>query len=159
MNKLAIARRAQIVSCLCEGMSVRATSRITGTDKKTILRLLADLGEACREYMDRTLVDLPCKRVQCDEIWAFCYAKDKNVPADMKGQRGVGSIWTWTAIDADTKLVPVFHVGTRDAGCAYEFMNDLAGRLRGRIQLTTDGLGVYLNAVKDAFAATSITRC
>jgi IS1 family transposase len=151
MNTLTIARRAQIVSCLCEGMSIRATSRITGADKKTILRLLADLGEACREYMDRTLVDLPCKRVQCDEIWAFCYAKDKNLPAEMKGTPGVGSIWTWTAIDADTKLVPSFHVGTRDADCAYEFLSDLASRLRGRIQLTTDGHGVYLNAVRDAF--------
>jgi IS1 family transposase len=148
---LAIARRAQIVSCLCEGMAVRATSRITGADKKTILRLLADLGEACPDYLDRTLVDLPCKRVQCDEIWAFCYAKEKNLPTEMKGKPGVGSIWTWTAIDADTKLVPSFHVGTRDAACAYEFMSDLASRLRGRIQLTTDGLGVYLNAVRDAF--------
>jgi IS1 family transposase len=151
MNKLAIARRAQIINCLCEGMSVRATSRITGADKKTILRLLADVGTACREYMDRTLIDLPCKRVQCDEIWSFCYAKDKNLPASMKGQPGVGSIWTWTAIDADTKLVPSFHVGTRDAACAYEFMSDVASRMRGRIQLTTDGHGAYLNAVRDAF--------
>lgn len=118
MNTLSIGRRTQIINCLCEGMSVRATSRITSADKKTILRLLADVGTACREYMDRAFVDLPCKRVQCDEIWSFCYAKDKNLPASMKGKPGVGSIWTWTALCADTKLVPSFHVGTLDAAIA-----------------------------------------
>jgi IS1 family transposase len=151
MNKLTTAKRSTIVSCLVEGMSIRSTERITGCDKKTILRLLVQLGEACREYQDRTLIDLPCKKIQCDEIWAFCYAKDKNVPESMKDKRGIGSIWTWTAICADTKLVPSFHVGTRDAACAYEFMADLASRLRGRIQLTTDGLNCYLSAVDGAF--------
>ena len=151
MNRLDTKRRAQILNCLVEGVSIRATSRLTGADKKTILRLLARAGEACLAYQDRTLRNLPCKRVQCDEIWAFCYCKDKNVPADMRGKPGVGSIWTWTAIDADTKLMPCFHVGTRDAGCAYEFMVDLADRLRGRIQLTTDGHGSYLSAVPGAF--------
>ena len=154
MNKLTTAKRSAIVSCLVEGNSVRSTERITGCDKKTILRLLVQLGEACRDYQDQTLVNLPCRKVQCDEIWAFAYCKDKNVPeklADKKKAGLVGSIWTWTAICADTKLVPSFHVGTRDAGCAYEFMTDLAGRLQGRIQLTTDGHGAYLNAVRDAF--------
>jgi IS1 family transposase len=151
MNKLTTAKRSTIVSCLVEGMSIRSTERITGCDKKTILRLLVQLGEACREYQDRALVDLPCKKIQCDEIWAFCYAKDKNVPESMKDKHGIGSVWTWTAICADTKLVPSFFVGSRDAACAYEFMSDLASRLRGRIQLTTDGLASYLSAVDGAF--------
>lgn len=151
MNKLTTAKRAAIVSCLVEGNSIRSTERIAGADKKTILRLLVQLGEACRDYQDRTLVDLPCKKIQADEIWAFCYAKDKNLPESMKDKPGVGSIWTWTAICADTKLVPSFHVGTRDAACAYEFMSDLASRLRGRIQLTTDGHKAYLSAVDGAF--------
>ncbi len=151
MNKLDTARRTAIVSALVEGMSIRATCRMTDTAKGTVLRLLADLGPVCRDYMDRTLVNLPCRKVQCDEIWQFCYAKQKNLPESMKDKAGVGSVWTWVAICADTKLIPSFHVGTRDAGCAYEFMVDLAGRLRGRIQLTTDGHAAYLNAVRDAF--------
>lgn len=151
MNKLTAERRAAIVSALVEGMSVRATCRMTDTAKGTVLRLLADLGPVCREYMDRTLVNLPCRRVQCDEIWQFCYAKQKNVPEAMKDKAGVGSVWTWTALCADTKLIASFHVGTRDAACAYEFMSDLASRLRGRIQLTTDGHSAYLSAVEGAF--------
>jgi IS1 family transposase len=147
MNRLSTAKRAQVVSALVEGMSVRATCRMTGVAKGTVLKLIADLGEACRDYMDKTLRNLSCRRVQADEIWSFCYAKDKNLPDAMRGKPGVGSIWTWTAIDADTKLVASFHIGTRDAGCAYEFMNDLAGRLRYRVQLTTDGHKAYLNAV------------
>jgi IS1 family transposase len=151
MNRLDTDRRSRIVAALVEGMSVRATCRMTDTAKGTVLRLLAELGAACREYQDEVLRDLPCKRVQCDEIWSFCYAKDKNLPASMRHTPGVGSIWTWTVIDADTKLVPSFHIGTRDAACAYEFMSDVASRMRGRIQLTTDGHGAYLNAVRDAF--------
>jgi hypothetical protein len=106
MNRMSTEKRAHIVACLCEGMSIRATGRITGADKKTILRLLAELGKACREYQDEVLRDLPCK--------AFCYAKDKNLPEELRNTPGFGSIWTWTAICADTKLVPSFHVGTRD---------------------------------------------
>jgi len=154
MNKLTTERRAAIVSALVEGMSVRATCRMTDTAKGTVLRLVSELGEVCAAYMDQTLVNLPCRKIQCDEIWAFTYCKDKNVTeklAEKKKAGLVGSIWTWTAICADTKLVPSFHVGTRDANCAYEFMVDLAGRLRGRIQLTTDGHAAYLNAVRDAF--------
>ena len=147
MNRLSKEKRVQIVSALVEGMSVRATCRMTGATKGTVLKLVADLGEACRAYMDETLRNLPCKRIQADEIWSFCYAKDKNLPASMRGKPGVGSIWTWTAIDADTKLVASFHIGTRDAGCAYEFMSDLASRLRYRVQLTTDGHRAYLSAV------------
>ncbi len=151
MNKLDTDRRSRIVAALVEGMSVRATCRMTDTSKGTVLRLIAELGGVCAEYQDEVLRDLPCKKIQCDEIWSFCYAKDKNLPEKMKDQPGVGSIWTWTAICADTKLVPSFHVGTRDADCAYEFISDLASRLRGRVQLTTDGHAAYLNAVRDAF--------
>ncbi len=151
MNKLPPERRSQILALMVEGMSIRAITRLTGASKNTVAKLLADAGEACREYQDAHLRDLPCKRVQADEIWSFVYAKDKNLPPAMRGKYGVGSVWTWTALCADTKLVVSFHVGTRDADCAYEFLSDLASRLRGRIQLTTDGHGVYLNAVRDAF--------
>ena len=95
----------------------------------------------------------PCKRIQCDEIWNFCYAKQKNVPAEFQGQFGFGDVWTWAAICADTKIIPSFFVGLRDAGCAYHFMKDLAGRLKYRVQLTTDGHKAYLSAVEDAFRA------
>lgn len=149
MNRLDTRRRAQIVAALVEGNSVRATCRMTGAAKGTVLKLVADLGIAAKAYQDEVLRNLPCRRIQCDEIWSFCYAKDKNLPEDMRGQAGVGSIWTWTALCADTKLVPSFHVGTRDAGCAFEFMNDLASRLRYRVQLTTDGHRAYLGAVDD----------
>ncbi len=162
MTYMSTKRRAQVVAALCEGNSIRSTVRMTGAAKGTVLKLLADLGEACRGYQREVMVDLPCKRVQCDEIWSFCYAKDKNVPEAMRPKRSitrpncdkdnmVGSVWTWTAIDADTKLVPSFHVGTRDAWCAWHFMRDLAGRLRGRVQLTTDGHHAYLSAVYDGF--------
>lgn len=151
MNRLDARRRAQVVALLVEGMSIRATCRATGTAKGTVLKLLADLGAACRAYHDEHVRNLTCKRIQCDEIWAFCYAKDKNLPAKMKDMPGVGSMWTWTAIDADTKLIAAYHVGTRDAGCAYEFMADLASRISTRIQLTTDGHRAYLTAVADAF--------
>jgi len=151
MNKLSTARRAQIVSALVEGNSVRATARMTDTAFNTVLKLVVDLGNVCRAHLDATMRDLPCRRLQADEIWQFCYAKDRNVPAHMRGMPGVGSVWTWIAIDADTKLVPVFYVGDRDAGCAWEFMQDVASRLRYRVQLTTDGHSAYLSAVEDAF--------
>jgi IS1 family transposase len=124
---------------------------MTGVAKNTILKLLVELGAACAAYQDRTLRNLPCKRVQVDEIWAFCYAKAKNVPQAKRGTFGYGDVWTFTAIDADTKLVPSFLVGSRDAGCATEFMQDLASRLSNRVQLTTDGHKMYLQAVEDAF--------
>ena len=119
----------------------------------TVLKLLADAGTAAAQYQDTTLRNLPCKRIQCDEIWQFCYAKDKNVPPEKQGQFGFGSVWTWVSLCADTKLVPCWFVGTRDAGSAYQFVHDLASRLRSRIQLTTDGLRVYANAVESAFGA------
>lgn len=153
MNKLNRTRQAQVVASLVEGNSINATVRMTGVAKHTILKLLADLGPACMEYQGNALRNLKCKRIQCDEIWAFCYAKDKNVPADKLGQFGFGSVWTWVAIDADTKLVPSFMVGNRDARSATMFIEDLAGRLGNRVQLTTDGLRVYLNAIEGAFGS------
>jgi IS1 family transposase len=151
MNKLPIAKRAQILGMMVEGVSIRAISRMTGASKNTIVKLLADAGQACSDYQDRTLVNLPCKRLQADEIWSFVYAKQKNVPQEMRGQFGVGDVWTWTALCADTKLVPSWYVGTRDADAAYRFMSDLAGRLANRVQLTTDGHHAYLSAVDAAF--------
>jgi IS1 family transposase len=151
MNKLDTKRRAQIIACLCEGMSVRATCRITGADKKTVLKLLVKVGDACLDYQNKVMVNLPCKRLQADEVWSFCYSKARNVPAEKKGQFGYGDVWTWTVICADTKLIPTWRVGTRDAGTAHDLMMDLAPRLRNRVQLTTDGLRSYLDAVEDAF--------
>ena len=126
---------------------------MTDVAKNTIQSLVLNLGAACSTYADEHLRNLPCKRVQCDEIWSFVYAKDKNVPDAKVGQFGYGDVWTWVALDADTKLVPCWLVGTRDAGCAYAFMSDLASRLTHRVQLTTDGLKAYLSAVEDAFGA------
>lgn len=151
MNRLSSEARTQILGMMVEGMSIRAITRLTGASKNTVAKLLVDAGRACLDYQDVTLRDLPCKRVQCDEIWSFVYAKDKNVPESMRGNPDVGSVWTWTAICADTKLVPTFYVGTRDAGAAYEFMSDLGARLSNRVQLTTDGHGAYLSAVDAVF--------
>ena len=119
----------------------------------TCLKLLADAGTACLDYQDKTLRDLPCKRIQCDEIWQFCYAKDKNVPDEKQRQFGYGSVWTWVALCADTKIVPCWLVGSRDAYTAHAFIDDLAKRLKYRVQLTTDGLRVYADAVEAAFGA------
>lgn len=126
---------------------------MTGASKVTILKLLADLGKACAEYQEKALRNLTCKRIQCDEIWSFCYAKDKNVPEEKRGQFGFGDVWTWVALCADTKLVVTWAIGTRGAGTAYEFMHDLAARLANRVQLTTDGHRVYLQAVESAFGS------
>lgn len=126
---------------------------MTGTAKGTVLRLLADIGAVCRKYQDEHLRNLPCRHIQCDEVWSFVYAKQKNIPESKKNENGVGDVWTWVAIDAETKLVLSWLVGLRDAGYAYEFILDLKNRLAGRVQLTTDGHKVYLNAVGDAFGA------
>jgi IS1 family transposase len=153
MNKLATAKRAAILGMLVEGNSLRATTRMADVSINTVTKLLVDLGAACAEYQDRVLVNLPCRRIQADEIWAFCYAKAKNVPTDKLGTFGYGDIWTWTAMCADTKLIPSWLVGRRDAGCAHALIQDLAGRLAHRVQLTTDGNRVYLSAVEDAFGS------
>jgi len=125
---------------------------MTGVAKNTIVKLLVELGAACSEYLNKTLVNLPCKRIQCDEIWAFCYCKQKNLTAKIAENRIAGDVWTWVAIDADSKLVCSWLVGKRDSGYATEFIQDLASRLANRVQLTTDGHKVYLNAIIDAFA-------
>jgi IS1 family transposase len=153
MNRLSKEQRTKIIAALVEGNSLRATARICDVVFNTVLKLLPKIGRACMEYQDKALRNLTCKRIQCDEIWTFCYAKEKNVPADKKGQFGYGDIWTWVAIDADTKLVPSFMVGTRGSQTAKAFMDDLASRLASRVQLTTDGHRVYLNAVEDAFGS------
>src|ERR1700721_84957 len=151
MNKLDIKTRARILACLVEGNSIRATVRMTGAAKITVVKLLAAVGAACAEYQHKALRNLPCKRVQCDEIWSFVYAKAKNVPGAKAAPEGAGDAWTWTAIDADTKLVPCWMIGPRDGGVAYDFMCDLASRLANRVQLTTDGMKAYLYAVQDTF--------
>ena len=151
MNRLGVAKRVQILSALVEGNSLRATSRMVGVSINTVTKLLVDLGTACAKYQDKALRSLPCKRIQCDEIWSFCYSKQKNVPDDKQGRWGYGDVWTWTAICADTKLVPTWYTGDRGAGSAWEFMQDLAPRLAERVQLTTDGHRVYLDAVDEAF--------
>ncbi len=151
MNKLSTAKRVQILAALVEGNSLRSTTRMVGCSINTVTKLLVDLGFACAEYQGKHLRNLPCKRVQCDEIWSFCYSKAKNVPTDKQGQFGYGDVWTWTAICADTKLIPSWYIGDRGAGSAWEFMQDLAGRLSNRVQLTTDGHKVYLDAVAEAF--------
>ena len=154
MNRLDPRKRAQVVAALVEGNSVRATVRMTGVAKNTIQKLLLDLGAACAEYMDANLKNLPCKRVQCDEIWSFIAAKAKNVTAELREKNAhAGDVWTWVAMDADTKLICSFAVGGRDASVAHEFISDLASRLKYRVQLTTDGHKPYLQAVEDAFGA------
>jgi IS1 family transposase/lambda repressor-like predicted transcriptional regulator len=151
MNRLTLSRRAQIVGLLAEGNSLRATSRLADVSINTVTKLLLDVGEACEKYQDETLRGLKCRRIQCDEIWAFVYAKSKNVPEAHKGAFGYGDVWTWTAIDADTKLVPSWAVGRRDGFTAAAFIRDLADRLASRVQLTTDGHKPYLEAVEGAF--------
>jgi IS1 family transposase len=132
---------------------VRATARMTDVSKPTILKLLADLGAACAKYQDETIRNVRAHRVQVDEIWQFVYAKAKNVPEEKRGVFGYGDVWTWVAIDADSKLIVSWRIGPRDTGTAYELMQDLAGRLSNRVQLTTDGHKPYLEAVESAFGA------
>lgn len=153
MNKLDKAKQEQVVKALVEGNSIRATVRMTGVAKNTVAKLLVDLGAACSVYLDKTLVNLPCKRVQCDEIWSFIAAKQKNVTPALAAKGHAGDIWTWIAMDADTKLVCSWMVGARDTMTATLFIRDLAARLANRVQLTTDGHRPYLVAVEDAFGA------
>jgi transposase len=151
MNQLSTSERAQIIRCLVEGNSIRSTARMTGFARNTITTLLTQLGEACSAYQDRTLRNLPTQRVECDEIWSFCYAKAKNVPEEHVGEFGFGDVWTWTAIDTDTKLVPSWLVGWRGEGEAVDFLRDLASRVTGRLQITTDGHTAYPDAIERAF--------
>ena len=156
MNKLTKEKQRQVVAALVEGNSIKATCRMTGFVKNTVVSLLVAIGKVCAEYQDKTFRNLTCKKIQCDEIWAFCYAKEEHVPENKKGQLGYGDVWTFTALDADTKLIPTWCIGRRDAVCATVFMKDLAGRLKNRVQLTTDGHKMYLEAVEDAFGSCEI---
>ena len=149
MNRLSPEQRKAVVAALSEGNSLRATCRMTGVSRNTVTKLLVDLGTVCSVYQDRVMRDLTCERIQCDEIWAFVYAKQKNVPPQKRGE--AGDVWTWVAIDSDTKLVPTFHIGPRDVAAAITFMKDLSKRLRHRVQLTTDGHHTYMRAVPEAF--------
>lgn len=151
MNKLPPVKRAQVVAALVEGNSIRATVRMTGVAKNTVTKLLVDLGRVCDAYQRKALVGLRSRRIQCDEIWSFVYAKEKNAPEALKAQGRAGDVWTWTALDADSKLMVSWLVGGRDAGYAQVFMEDVASRLASRVQLTTDGHKPYLEAVEGAF--------
>ncbi len=150
-NVLSTEKRTAIIAALVDGNSKRATVRMIGVSKDTVAKLQLEIGAACARLQSEMLKNLPCRRVQVDEIWSFVYAKAKNVPAHLAGQFGVGDVWTYTAIDTDSKLCISWLVGTRDTGTATEFLQDVAGRLANRIQLSTDGHRMYLDAVEDAF--------
>ena len=151
MNKLPLSTRILIIRCLVEGMGIRATARTADVSKNTVTKLLVDAGKACGSYQDQVLRDLPCKRIQVDEIWAFVYAKQGSLTKAKNAPEDAGDVWTWTAIDADTKLVPSWRVGDRSGETAVEFMNDLRPRLANRVQLTSDGHKAYLEAIEGAF--------
>jgi IS1 family transposase len=151
VNKLDTRERAQIIRALVEGNSIRSTVRITGFAKNTVTKLLVDLGMACAKYQFNHLQNLPAKNVECDEIWAFCHAKARNVPPEHEGEWGDGDVWTYVAIDTDSKLVCSWLIGKRDRADAMLFMLDLAVRVSGRVQLTTDGHNPYIDAVEEAF--------
>src|SRR5438309_5013626 len=151
MNRLSLQDRTKIIGCLTEGMSLRAASRMEDVSINTVTKLLVDVGTACEMYQLETLKNLSCKRIQCDEIWSFVGAKEANVPPNQQGQFGRGDVYTWVALDSDSKLVISWLVGTRGAAYAKAFMKDVASRLTHRVQLTTDGHKGYLSAVEGAF--------
>lgn len=151
MNRLSTEKRAAILGMMVEGNSLRATTRMAGCSINTVSKLLTDIGAACAAYQDEHLRELTCKTIEADEIWSFVYSKQKNVPAELKGVLGVGDVWTWTALDADSKLIVCWYVGGRQVEDAEAFMVDLSDRLLDRIQLTTDGHSAYPNAVGLAF--------
>jgi len=153
MNKLPLSKRVQILSMLCEGSSMRSISRVVDVSINTVTKLLADAGEACEAFHDETVRGVKSKRIQCDEIWSFVYGKAKNVAGAKAAPEGAGDCWTWTALDADTKLMVSWVVGGRDAAYADAFMQDVASRLANRVQLTTDGHKAYLDAVEGPFGA------
>ena len=152
-NKLPLAKRVQILSMLCEGGSMRSISRVVDVSINTVSALLVDAGKACAAHHDAAVVGVKAKRIQADEIWSFCYAKQKNVATAKAAPEDAGDVWTWTALDADGKLIVFYLIGGRDAGYANEFMQDVAARLANRVQLTTDGHRAYLDAVEGAFGA------
>jgi IS1 family transposase len=152
MNQLTTEARAKIIGCLVEGCSQRATTRLTGAAKKTVARLAQEMGEACQAFAERALVNLPCTRIQCDEIWAFVGCKGKNASTEDREERGMGDVWTWVALDPDTKLAAGWFVGDRSASAAYSLLRPLQKRLAHKVQLTTDGHHAYLVAVEAAFS-------
>ena len=151
MNRLSPEKRTRVLAALVEGNSIRATCRMTGVAKNTVVKLLVDVGALCQRYHGEHVRGLKPAKVQCDEIWAFCHAKEKNVPTELRGQYGHGDVWTWVALDSDTKLVISWYIGQRRAVDAREFMLDLAGRITNITQLTTDGFMAYPDAVYEAF--------
>src|SRR4051794_27976107 len=153
MNRLSLQDRAKILACLVEGNSLRSTSRLCDVSVNTVTKLLVDVGTACDLFQNETLRNLKCKRIQCDEIWSFCYAKERNLPRHERGMYGRGDVYTWTALDSDTKLMVSWFVGKRSARYGRRFMSDVAERLANRVQLTTDGHKAYLSAVEEAFGS------
>ncbi|WP_227421614.1 IS1 family transposase [Pacificispira spongiicola] len=151
MNKLPLHKRVMILNLLVEGSSMRSISRTVGVSINTVTKLLVEAGEACAAYHDEAVRNVKAARVQCDEIWSFCYAKEKNVATAKAAPDGAGDVWTWTAIDSDSKMILAYEVGDRSAATAIEFMDDLRARLANRVQLTTDGHKAYLEAVEGAF--------
>ena len=152
MNRLDSNTRIQIINCLIEGCSIRSTVRVTGAAKKTVMRVLVEVGEVCAHYQDHAFRHLNSKRIQVDELWGFCYCKDKNVTPEIAANHvGAGNVWLWVAIDADSKCVPCWYLGDRGAQSAHAFMSDLASRLDNHVQLTSDGHKVYADAVEHAF--------
>ncbi len=154
MNQLPLSKRVMILNMLVEGMSMRSISRTADVSINTVTKLLVDAGWACAEYHDEMVRGIQAKRVQCDEIWSFCYAKDKNVETAKNAPGGSGDVWTWTALDSDSKMILCYLIGDRSLDTARDFMLDLRSRLLGRVQLTTDGLHSYLEAVEEAFGDT-----
>lgn len=151
MNKLSIERKALVIKTLCEGNSIRSTARITDTAVNTVVKILRETGRACLKYQDKSLRNLTCKRIECDEIWSFVYAKAKNVPEEHENEFGYGDVWTFVAIDAETKLAISWLVGLRETDYAYEFLKDVKERLANRVQMTTDGHRMYFLAAENAF--------
>jgi IS1 family transposase len=149
MNRLPLATRTQILSALVEGNSIRGTCRMLGVDKKTVLRLLAQVGDACDAYLNEAMRNLKSERIQCDEVWSFCHAKERNLKPEVRGTAGIGDMWTWTAIDPDSKLVVTWHLGKRTRDDASRFIRDLSERLASpAVQITTDGFGAYVDPIE-----------
>jgi IS1 family transposase len=153
MNRLPLAQRAQVLGALCEGASIRATVRMTGVAKNTIVKLLADVGDACDEYQNAAHRDLKCKRLELDEVWSFCHTKERNLKGDQRGRSDRGDMWTWTAIDPDSKLMVSWHLGKRFREDGFRFVDDLSKRISSpHVQVTTDGFGAYETAIEKLFA-------
>src|ERR1700688_3827943 len=151
MNRLTRDERAQILHLLCEGSSIRAVTRRTGASKNTVIKLMVEAGKACADYHDKHVRNVKARRIQCDEIWSFCYAKEKNVRHAKAAPDGAGNVWHWPALDADSKLIVSWWVGDRSSSTGLVFLRDLKSRLANRVQLTTDGHGAYLEAVDHSF--------